>query len=579
MAEQASIGDASFWTDLSQASPALIAVRRGAAAADHPHEAAPPWVAVMEALSCELPDASQARVLEQHPERLVLGFAEQHHAIGAALQIQRGARAAGLAAPSIGAHLLRDDDARDIADRLAGLAGAGEVLASEALRDRIVAGLDAEIAESAAGAAQGLRAYSIAATAPEPARGSFAEHKPTLVVLPLRVVPGNRCDPVYAELISYGVMRALSQNKAWHLISSLSAEAFRHRRPEPHELQRRLRASHVIAGRLSQEGKLLHAEMELTDTRSGECIWKQSISQPLHLARGGENPFGRAVVAGVAQTLFGQIGDGHRFDAPGHLIDIDSYTLLFSAIALMHRVTGVDFQRSRAILQHLVERHPDTSEPQAWLAKWHVMRVARGNSSDIDADSRAAQAAAARALQGDGERPLALAIDGVVQAFLLQDLDRAEAQLLAAITENPNESLAWLFLSALYAYRDRGAAAADAAGTALLLSPLDPMRYYFDSFAAHAMLAAGRLNEAIVLAARSMSANGRHLPTLRTLAIARALNGQLAQAREAVGALLRLDPHYSLARFNTRYPGHGTAFAVRCADALREAGLPVTGPP
>ena len=87
--------------------------------------------------------------------------------------------------------------------------------------------------------------------------------------------------------------------------------------------------------------ELLHAEMELTDTRSGECIWKQSISQPLHLARGGENPFGRAVVAGVAQTLFGQIGDGHRFDAPGHLIDIDSYTLLFSAIALMHRVTTI----------------------------------------------------------------------------------------------------------------------------------------------------------------------------------------------------------------------------------------------
>ena len=129
-------------------------------------------------------------------------------------------------------------------------------------------------------------------------------------------------------------------------------------------------------------------------------------------------------------------------------------------------------------------------------------------------------------------------------------------------------------MSALHAYRDRGPEAAQAARTALHLSPLDPIRYFYDSFAAHAMLAAGHLDEAIALAQRSLRSNTTHMPTHRSLAIALAMDGQMEAARKAVLELRRVDPKYSIAMFQTRYSGRGTAFAERCADALRAAGLP-----
>jgi TolB-like protein len=534
---------AALWQDLSEAKPAVLAL-------DGPSD-----LAALHGLLRQLhlqPQASDSGAL-------LLGFGRADQAASAALALQSAGAGCGIGA-----------DLQDAASamRLAQAAGAGEALVSEALRDQLVAGLDAELDqnEEVAGSAPSYRLRPCGAGS-----GPEGATMPTLVMLPLRARPGGHCDPVYGELLTHAIGRALSQNKAWRLISPLSAAAFRHREPQGGELRQRLRASHVIAGSVDATGKQLHLQIELTDAHSGERLWSERLSHPAYMARVPDNPFGRAVAAAVSLQVFGRVLEPGPMAA---LADLDSCKLLFSAMTLMHRAASGDFQHSQALLEHLRERDPQSGEPHAWMAKWRVMRVARGLSADIQADTRLAQQAADQALQKQGDRSLPLAIDGVVQAFLAQDLARAEAQLTAAIGANPNEALAWLYLSAVHAYQDRGEKAADAAGMAQLLSPLDPMRYYFDSFAAHALLAAGRFSEAIVLASRSMSANNRHLPTLRTLAIARHLNGQEAQAHEAVQALRRLDPAYSLKVFAERYPGRGSEFARRSAAALREAGLP-----
>ncbi|MCV2362010.1 hypothetical protein LNV23_00935 [Paucibacter sp. DJ1R-11] len=564
---------ASSWSAFAEAQPALLAVTLAADSPDEPRDQA--WAALLESLQNALPADSEGIEFTRQTRRLLLSFARSDQAVSAALHIQRF-EAQRPSRYRIGADLRQAEQGAAAATALAELAVPGEVLLSEALRDQIVAGLDAELEYAGEPEFPELqRSLRLFRLLPRPEAeqgwGDFLANKPTLVLLPLRVAEGQRCDPVYAELVGYGLSRGLAQNKAWHLISSLSAAAFRHRQPAAAELQQRLKASHVLSGEVHQEGRLLHAQIRMVDTASGQELWARTVSLPVHLARSPENPFGREVVSGVSQAIFGEVARAGLLPA---LDDLDSYTLLFKAMTLVHRSCSAEFLQARELLDHLVQRHPKAGEAQAWLAKWHVMNVARGQSRDIEADTRLAQQAAQQALHCEGDRALGLAIDGLVHAYLLGELDQAEAQLKAAIAENANEALAWLYLSAVHVYRDQGQAAADAAGMAMLLSPLDPMRYYFDSFAAHALLAAGRLNESIVLASRSLSANRRHLPTLRTLAIARALNGQLAQASEAVQALRGLDPSYSLHSFNTRYPGRGTAFAARCAMALQTAGLP-----
>ena len=253
---------------------------------------------------------------------------------------------------------------------------------------------------------------------------------------------------------------------------------------------------------------------------------------------------------------------------------LESYTLLFSAIALMRRLSYQDFERSRAMLDHLVERHPRSPAPKFWIGKWHVMRAAQAWSRDLAGEARQAQSWVQRGLDEQPDNAIGLAIDGLISAYLLRDLDTAGKRYEAALSANPNESLAWLFSSARHAYEDRGEEAARAATTALSLSPLDPLRYFYLSFAANAALSAGHLDDAIDLARQSIRANCTHSPTFRSLIIAQVLSDRLDEARANAQRLLALEPDFTLHAFMQRYPGNNARHAATHFAALRAAGVP-----
>ena len=90
---------------------------------------------------------------------------------------------------------------------------------------------------------------------------------------------------------------------------------------------------------------------------------------------------------------------------------------------------------------------------------------------------------------------------------------------------------------------------------ALRLSPLDPMRYFFDSLAATATLATGDWQRSIELSERSIRANRLHASTWRTLAFALVMSGRVDEARRAVEELRAIEPAFTVARFLERFPG------------------------
>jgi tetratricopeptide (TPR) repeat protein len=112
------------------------------------------------------------------------------------------------------------------------------------------------------------------------------------------------------------------------------------------------------------------------------------------------------------------------------------------------------------------------------------------------------------------------------------------------------------------------------ADQALSLSPLDPMIYYFNSFAAMANLTAQRYDRAIELATRSLRENRLHTPTLRTLAAAYMLSGRHDEGRETMSRLRELEPGLTAGALQARYPGRDSPQAVSFIGALLEAGLP-----
>jgi tetratricopeptide (TPR) repeat protein len=229
---------------------------------------------------------------------------------------------------------------------------------------------------------------------------------------------------------------------------------------------------------------------------------------------------------------------------------------------------------ARTAFETAIARDPVSPRPHAWLAKWHILRIAHGVSDDVAQDSAAATACAARALACDPDDALALAADAHVSAWSRHDLDAAESRLAQALAANPNEPLAWLWNGITHAWRGRGDEAIQCTDRALTLSPLDPMSYYFNSLAATANLIGERYERAIEFAERSLRENCLHTPSLRTLAAAQVQSGRMAQARETVRRLLEVEPRLTVAIFRERYPGRDSPQGARFAASLEAAGLP-----
>lgn len=467
----------------------------------------------------------------------------------------------------------------NLAARLCGLAAPGETVASADFRADLVEGLDPEVHDLGEcelkhirGSVRAFRLGKPAAHAHLPAFDTLWQERPTFAVLPLHVDAHDLEAGMIAEVVCDQVIHELSLCGEWRVISRLSMVAFKGRNASLEEVAQHLKPTWVVSGRCRVIESRVRFSLEVADVRTSSVIWNEVVEGSKAELLQTEGTMGARIVESMLRAIFNFELQRSRTSA---LPTLNSHTLLFAAIALMHRVSAQDFMRGRGLLEQLCERHPRAPEPHAWFAKWHVMNVVQGWADDIPSAAQAGQRCAQRALDERSDHALGLAVDGLIAGLLHKNLDHSLRSYEAAIAANHNESLAWLFMSALHAYCDRGPEAAAAAEIAMRLSPLDPIRYFYDSFAAHAMLAADRTTDAILLAQRSLRANGSHIPTHRTLAIAQALAGQAQEARHSVARLLQVAPQYSVSDFLKRYPGSDSALALRSAQALKDSGLPL----
>jgi TolB-like protein len=395
--------------------------------------------------------------------------------------------------------------------------------------------------------------------------------RPGVAVLPFECTVGHDPGGMLGEALADEAISQLARSPDLHVISGLSTRSLKGRQIGIGEIATYLGAAYVISGRYRYDTSRVRVHVELAEASSQRVVWAQAYDTTALAAFDPDTSVADQIVAGVSRVILERELD-RALSSP--FPTLESYSLLSGAITLMHRASLSQFDRARSMLEHLAQRHGRRGEPHAWLAKWHVLRVVQGWSDDSVAESREALARTERALEANSQNGLALSIAGLVHAYLRKDLAQAGRLYSDARTASPNEPLAWLFSATWHAYRGEGREASTAAELALRLSPLDPMRYFFDSLAATATLATGDWQRSIELSERSIRANRLHASTWRTLAFALVMSGRVDEARRAVEELRAIEPTFTVARFLERFPGRDGPLAQPWAQALREAGLP-----
>ena len=549
----------------------------------------------------QLVEETEQNVLPLHGGRLVkslgdglmLEFANAQGCVKPAFALHQFARQANAGVPPdhqmhlrMGGHLASFvTDQHDIygtdvnlTSRVSTLAGPGEMVVSSELRDELAAGLDADVEDLGdchlKHVEKPVRAYRVGPVGHAPVIPAPhtlpPDFRPTIAVIPFEARSNEPEHFVIGELIADGVIAQLSRSPDIRVISRLSTTAFRGRVGVMPDVESRLGASFVLSGSYIASGGKILIIAELADARTTQIVWAERVSGVTDDLLQVQSELLNSLAAAAARALIdAEIQQSLVQPMPR----LDSSSLLLGGISMMHRSSVRDFDRSRQALDALIERHGRIATPRAWLAKWYIMRIIRGLSDSPHRDTQLALEQTKRALDSEPENALTLAVEGYAQCQLLGDFTAARQRLASSISANPNEPMAWLFKSVLSTMWGSAEDSVVEVEYASLLSPIDPLRYYFDLLLASALLTNNEHERAILHAKQSLKANRHHSPTLRVLLTAQVESGLTDDARITLRALLQEEPGLSV----SSYLAIGSANSVtrqRCVAAMRALGLP-----
>lgn len=551
------------------------------------------WLNVVDHVKDQLLPRCGGHLVKSLGDGMLLEFGNVPAAVATAFAIQNLANRESAAFPparkmllrmgiEVGEVIVERDDlfgrGVNMASRLLQLAGPGEIVVSAQVKDHITADLDADIEDLGdcylRHVKEPVRAYRIGPPGPRPVvtSGDFSDMlMPTLAVVPFAphsAAPGHQ---LLGEVLAEEVIRALSHSPELTVISRLSTTAFSRRSATTQEISSHLRADYVVTGTYRSDERTILLDLEVAESKSGQIVRTMRVEGGLADILKGDQELIASVVADISNAVIARELQRAR-SRP--LPTLKGYTLLIAAITLMHRLSLSDFEEARHMLQTLIDRRPRQAVPQAWLAKWHVLRVQQGWSVDQQHDASSALECTRRALDADPDCSLALTMDGLAHTHLSKRLDLALERYEAAIEVNPNDSQAWLLKGTLHAFKGEGANAVRDTQRALVLSPLDPHRWYYDSLAATACLAARKYEDALLLARRSLHANRTHTSTLRAIAVSQWYLGQHEEARRTAQDLLRLEPHLTVTGWLERSPSAAYPIGKEWAGIFHQLGIP-----
>jgi adenylate cyclase len=462
--------------------------------------------------------------------------------------------------------------------RIATLAGPHEFVISAELRDRLTAGLDADVEDLGEchlkHVKEPIRAYRVGpsghASVVPSQETAAAGFRPTIAVIPFEARSNEPEHLVIGELIADGVIAQLSRSPDIRVISRLSTTPFRGRSGAMPDVEKRLKASFVLSGSYVASGGRILVMAELTNTRKNEIVWAERLSGDTLDLLQTESELLTSIARASSRAL---IDSEVKQSLVQPLPKLDSYALLLGGISLMHRSTRRDFDRSYELLDTLCHRHNRAAQPRAWLAKWHIFRVVSGFSENPARDARLAIEQTNRALDAEPSSALALAIQGHALCQTSGDVHLALDTIDRAIQLDPNEPLCWLYRSVWSSMWGTPVDSVREAENAAGLSPLDPFKYYFEMILASSYSTNRDYEQAIAAANRSLKNNRYHLPTLRVLLGAQGESGRLDEAKVTLQEILRIVPDLSIQNYLAMGSSESPV-RQRQVAVLRSLGIP-----
>lgn len=457
-------------------------------------------------------------------------------------------------------------DGVNVAARLEQLADPGGICLSakvyEEVRDKLPYTFDDRGEQQVKNIARSIRIYSLSLQGkaprkkPTPTRGS---DKPAVTVLPFINMSGEPAQQYFAEGLTEDVVTALLRLSGTVVLSGAS----RIGRPQSEHRTLRANPTFLLEGSVRRSGSRARVTAQLTSP-SGEVLWAEKYDFELDDVFAIQDELARNITAAL-KIKVEEHEHHHALTKPPTNLDAYDY-------CLRGRHLGRSFDRSerlraRSMFLSAIEADPEYSRGYIELAWLDIRRLKWGEASDPDAALARALDAATTATTLEPNDADCHWMLGLIHLWK-RDHAKSIACYERARTISPNHPDLLADMCDMLGYAGRPEEAIQVGKMALRLNPNPPDWYLWDIAAGYYLT--GNYNESLNYLQRI----ARPGPAYRLLAATYARLGLLEEAREAGAELLKVNPEFSISRYEAQAPYANREDLDRYVIGLRMAGLP-----
>jgi len=406
---------------------------------------------------------------------------------------------------------------------------------------------------------------------PTPIASLVSQEQPSIVVLPFANLSGDPLQEYFTDGVVEDITTELSRFSELFVIARNSSFTYKGRAVDVRAVGRDLGVRYALEGSVRKVEKRVRITGQLIDAESGKHIWADRFESSLDDIFALQDQMAHSVVGAIVPRLEqAEIERAKRKPTES----LSAYDCFLRGMAGWHDWTRAGHEAALKQFHRAIELDPTFARPHALAAACYLMRKSNGWVVDRAAETTETERLARLGADLGRADAVALAWSAHALAHVVGDIKAGIALIDHALRLNPNLAVAWQRSGWIHVYAGEPEVAIEHVGTAMRLSPLDPLMHLAHSAIAYGYFFLGDLDQSSTWSDRALQMRPDWPAALRVSAMSNALAGYERPAQLAMRRLRALQPTLRLSNLHEQMFLHRPEHMEKFVEAMRKAGLP-----
>ena len=393
--------------------------------------------------------------------------------------------------------------------------------------------------------------------------------KPSIAVLAFENMSQDPQQEHFSDGMSEDIITALSRSPWLFIIARNTTFTYKGENVDVKRVARELGVRYVLEGSVRTAGNRIRVTAQLIDGISGGHVWSERYDGDLADVFDLQDEITRNVVASIQTSV--QLTAGTRIERSSRP-DLTVWELTMQAWSLLYDFSPQSYATAEDLLNRALQRDPNSAEATLLLSLIYHHNALMGFSDDFLATTKRANELGRQATRLDDRNEYAHWAFGI-SCWGLNKHEESIAALERAVELNPNCSLAYGSLGTVLNLVGRHEEAIANQQIAIRSNPRDPSIFFRFSGIAFAHYLAGRFDEAVLWANKSIHRRARWYFSHFVLAASHCSAGRPDEAKMAIDNCRTALPSARVADLE-RVPLKNIEDMEHMRQCLRQAGLP-----